>query len=86
MQNNSYHLVYLPLFEEDLNKTVSYIKDTLNNPEAAYRLVDGIEQAILKDWIFQQLLKNTIQMLGEKIRIIEYIFRIILSIMLLLEM
>lgn len=42
-----YKLRYLPLFWDDLNGAVSYIADVPNNPEAATRLVDEVEAAIL---------------------------------------
>lgn len=47
MKSKSYQLRYLPLFEQDLKDTVNYISNTLKNKEAALRLVDDIETAIL---------------------------------------
>lgn len=47
MDNEVYHLTFLPLFEEDLNGIVDYIVGTLKNPLAAERLVNDIEKAIL---------------------------------------
>ncbi len=47
MKQKKYKLTFLPLFEEDLNEVVDYIAIVLNNPEAAKRLVDDIENAIL---------------------------------------
>ena len=43
-----YKLQYLPLFWADFEGAVSYISDVWNNPEAAARLVDRTEEAILK--------------------------------------
>ena len=43
-----YKLRYLPLFEQDLNEAVMYIADVLNNPQAAVRLIDEVEKAILE--------------------------------------
>lgn len=43
-----YELRYLPLFWDDLNEAVSYIADHLKNPQAAERLVDNVEDAILQ--------------------------------------
>lgn len=43
-----YELRYLPLFWDDLNSAVSYIADALHSPEAAERLLDATEAAILK--------------------------------------
>lgn len=43
-----YKLRYLPLFEKDLEDAVTYIAFELQNPEAADRLVDQVERAILK--------------------------------------
>lgn len=43
----SYRLRYLPLFWDDLNDAVAYIARTLGNPQAAPRLIDGVEAGIL---------------------------------------
>lgn len=48
MKEKTYKLTFLPLFEKDLNKVVDYISLKLKNPSAAHRLVDDVEQAILK--------------------------------------
>lgn len=48
MENKSYQLRYLPIFETDLLSTVNYITNVLKNEDAAHRLVDDIENAILK--------------------------------------
>ena len=48
MEEKTYKLSFLPLFEEDLNEIVDYISITLKNPGAAHRLVNDIESAILK--------------------------------------
>ena len=48
MENKSYQLRYLPIFETDLLSTVNYITTVLKNEDAAHRLVDDIESAILK--------------------------------------
>lgn len=48
MENKSYQLRYLPIFETDLLSTVNYITNILKNDDAALRLVDDIESAILK--------------------------------------
>jgi len=37
---------YLPLFERDVAEATDYIKNVLQNPEAAARLIDEIEKAI----------------------------------------
>ena len=39
---------YLPIFRNDLNEAVNYIRNTLQNPKAANDLVDDIEKAILQ--------------------------------------
>lgn len=49
MENKSYQLRYLPLFEQDLINTVNYITDILKNEEAAIHLINDAENAILKD-------------------------------------
>ena len=48
MENKVYHLRYLPIFEQDLISTASYITNVLKNEDAALRLVDDIEAAILE--------------------------------------
>ena len=42
-----YELRYLPLFWDDLNSAISYIADVLDSPQAAERLLDSTEAAIL---------------------------------------
>lgn len=48
MQEKTYKLTFLPLFEDDLNDVVDYISLKLKNPSAASRLVDDIEYAITR--------------------------------------
>lgn len=48
MENKSYKLRYLPLFEQDLISTANYITNVLKNEGAAIRLVDDVEAAILE--------------------------------------
>ena len=48
MLGDDYRLEYLPLFYDDLLKTVEYISSELNNPGAANRLIDSVEAAILE--------------------------------------
>lgn len=43
-----YKLRFLPLFEDDLNEIVDYITFELQNPTAAERLVDDVQQAIME--------------------------------------
>jgi plasmid stabilization system protein ParE len=43
-----YKLRYLPLFWDDLEQAVFYIRDVLKNPSASKRLLDRTEQAILE--------------------------------------
>lgn len=43
-----YKLRYLPLFENDLYNAASYISHKLDNPDAAQRLVNEVEKAILE--------------------------------------
>ena len=43
-----YRLQYLPLFWDDLEQAVFYIRDVLKNPAAAERLLDRTERAILE--------------------------------------
>ncbi len=47
MEKKQYELRILPLFEHDLNDIVDYIVYRLRNPEAADRMVDAVEKAIL---------------------------------------
>jgi len=46
--DKKYALSYLPQFEHDLAAARDYITFTLQNPEAALRLVEDAEKAILK--------------------------------------
>jgi len=48
MENKSYQLRYLPLFEQDLISTANYITNVLKNEDAALRLIDDVEVAILE--------------------------------------
>ena len=48
MEDRKYRLRYLPLFEQDLERTVSYIANVLRNPDAAFNLLDDVEAAILE--------------------------------------
>lgn len=48
MLNKRFSLRYLPLFENDLLEVVDYITEGLKNVTAAERLVNNIENAILK--------------------------------------
>ncbi len=45
---DKHNLTFLPLFEEDLNEIIDYITHNLKNPEAAHKLVNDVEQAILE--------------------------------------
>lgn len=45
--NKQYSLRILPIFEEDLLDIVSYISKKLDNPQAANKFVDEVEEAIL---------------------------------------
>lgn len=47
MANCQYKLRYLPLFYEDLSEKITYISETLQNPQAANNLLDLVENAIL---------------------------------------
>lgn len=42
MQDKIYKLRYLPLFEQDLLDTVTYISKVLKNEEAAMRLINDV--------------------------------------------
>ena len=48
MANKKYGLRYLPLFEQDLLQTVSYITNVLKNQDAAENLANDVETAILE--------------------------------------
>ena len=48
MEDRKYRLRYLPLFEQDLERAVLYIANVLRNPDAAFNLVDDVEDAILE--------------------------------------
>lgn len=46
MKNEKYKLRYLPLFEQDLIQTISYITNVKKNTDAAEKLVNDVEDAI----------------------------------------
>ena len=46
--DKEYKLRYLPLFKDDLEQTVLYIADVLQNPQSAEKLLDDVEKAIKK--------------------------------------
>ena len=46
MLSKKYRLSYLPLFYEDLDEKITYIAETLMNPQAANDLLDKVEAAI----------------------------------------
>ena len=48
MTNTNYKLRYLPLFYKDLEETVLYIAENLQNAKAANDLLDAVEDAILE--------------------------------------
>ncbi|MCD7980891.1 MAG: type II toxin-antitoxin system RelE/ParE family toxin [Clostridiales bacterium] len=48
MQNKTCQLRYMPLFEQDLIAIADYIANVLQNEDAADRLIDDVEAAILK--------------------------------------
>lgn len=46
MEDKSYRLRYLPIFEQDLISAVNYIANVLKNETAAMRLIDDVEAAV----------------------------------------
>lgn len=48
MENKSYQLRYLPIVEQDLISTANYITNVLKNEDAALRLINDVEGAILE--------------------------------------
>lgn len=48
MKNKQYKIAYLSTFYQDLLEITLYISKVLDNPEAAEKLVDKIEEEILK--------------------------------------
>ena len=48
MENKSYQLRYLPIFEQDLIGTANYITNVLKNEDAALCLIDDVKTAILQ--------------------------------------
>ncbi|WP_303942113.1 type II toxin-antitoxin system RelE/ParE family toxin [Enorma burkinafasonensis] len=48
MDEKRYSLRYLPLFWDDLHSAVTYIAEVLKNPQAAERLLDNVESAIME--------------------------------------
>jgi len=47
MLGDEYTLEYLPLFDAELAEAARYIACELRNPDAAMKLVDNVEKAIL---------------------------------------
>ena len=48
MASITYSLSYLPLFYNDLGEAIEYIAEILHNPDAANRLLDSVEKAIIE--------------------------------------
>lgn len=48
MNKKSYQLRFLPIFYDDLEEKVMYIKNVLKNQDAANGLLDKVETAILE--------------------------------------
>jgi toxin ParE1/3/4 len=48
MSMQRYRLLFNPIFEKDLDEITDYISIHLQNPEAALRLVDDLENAIYR--------------------------------------
>ena len=46
MIDSKYKLRYLPLFYDDLSEKIMYIRNVLQNPQAANNLLDSVEKAI----------------------------------------
>ncbi len=46
MNNQTYSIRYLPLFEQDLNEIVDYIIVELQNPNTAHSIVNKVEQSL----------------------------------------
>ena len=46
--NRKYKLRSLPLFEQDIVQTVSYITNVLKNPDSEEKLINDVETAILE--------------------------------------
>lgn len=71
MENKNYHLRYLPIFEQDLVSTASYITNVLKNEDAALRLIDDVEAAILERLNIPVALEPYVSEKNETILIIE---------------
>lgn len=63
---NKYNIRYSPLFYEDLNKIILYIKNELNNIEAANNLLKEIENSILARINFQTAYEPYISLKARK--------------------
>lgn len=46
MTDSKYKLCYLTLFYVDLSEKIMYIRNVLQNPQAANNLLDSVEKAI----------------------------------------
>ena len=61
MGNKKYDVRFLPLFEEDLYEIVAYITERLKNPVAANKLIDDVENAIIKRSSYAESRRNSSQ-------------------------
>jgi addiction module RelE/StbE family toxin len=48
MASSSFKLVYTPLARQDMLELFSYVANTLSAPQSATKLLDDIEQAVLR--------------------------------------
>ncbi len=48
MENKTYNIKYLPIFERDLDNVIEYILYKLNNKNAALSLLNNVEKAIIQ--------------------------------------
>ena len=55
MENKSYQLRYLPIFETDLLSTVNYITNVLKNEDAAHRLVEPYRSAKRREYPYYRI-------------------------------
>ena len=63
MNKEKYQLRYLPIFYTDLEKTITYITNKLNNPRAANKLLNDVEQSILHRQPYYRIYVNNFTVL-----------------------
>ena len=81
MEKKIYSLRYLPIFEQDLTNAINYIANTLQNQEAAAKLLDDIEVASSNACMPRSPLSLFRQAKNASINIFAFMYTVLLFIM-----